>query len=123
MKIILFDETFKKLDEIPYIQEAKPLGLHEVTWSGGGATFTSNYIILEDAQNFEDLTQVQIFEEVKSQARLSNAIKYKENEIHYLAEQKEEAEKTRLNNSFAAINQAADFQSLTIALNEYAANI
>ena len=121
MKIILFDEQYTKLDEIPYIQEAKPLGLHEVTWSGGGATFTSNYIILEDAQNFEELTPEQIFEEVKSQARLANAIKFKANEIYYLSDRILIAEQTRLENSFAEIDAAADFQNLNIVITKYAA--
>lgn len=123
MKIILFDETFKKLDDIAYIQEAKPLGLHEVTWQGGGATFQSNYIVLEDTKNFEDLSQEDILAALKSQARLSNAIKFKENEVYYISDRILEAEKTRLENSFAAIDAAVDFQNLNIIVKQYAANI
>jgi hypothetical protein len=60
MKIIIFDDE----KNVKFVQEGidQPItkGRSEVAWAGGGIAGITNYVILEDEMNFEDMTDEDI---------------------------------------------------------------
>ena len=81
MKIVIYNENREVLDTIEKVNDQQPLSLTEVRWRDGGATFTENYVILEDAQNFADLTDAELLEKRKYMAKLTLSRKYLDKQI------------------------------------------
>jgi flagellar biosynthesis/type III secretory pathway protein FliH len=119
MKIIVFDNAKEVKDITENVRNPKPYGLDEIQWEGGGATFNHNYVIVEDDQTLEDLTDEDILNQKKEQARMDIARFYDNRRIEALAHGKEKAAEAAFHAGRAKINAGADNEAVIVAAQNY----
>jgi hypothetical protein len=120
MKIIVFDNEKNVLNTFDNVLDPEPFSLSDVKWQGGGAGgISGNYVIVEDNETLDDLTDPEILDQVKYQSKLDIARRYEEKRVQALATGTEQEEETAFNNSRSNIDAATNFEEITVQVQNY----
>jgi hypothetical protein len=109
MKIVLFTEDRNVVETLPNISNAKIYGLDEVIWDDGGMNFIEyRYVVIDDALDFADVTETEIFSQYKLQSNYSLAKLLESNKIHFLAKGTYNEKLSTLESHRVSLNGAVD---------------
>lgn len=88
MKIIFYEDDTKKVKEVlEKVENPIPYGLDEIRWKDGGhSLFSSNYVIVNDDVNFEDITEEEFLRQFKEQAKFELAKVLEVNRVKYMVD-------------------------------------
>lgn len=122
MKVIVFvqENNERKITEVyENVSNPYPYGLHEVRWDAGGhGEIEGNYVIVEETQNLEDLTDNDLLLQFREQAKFELAKELERNRVTYMVNGTLDAKQQEFEDEKMVIDQKNSYEEISVYLIE-----
>ena len=119
MKIIFFNNEKQITNELRMIHNPMSYGFNEVMWDNGGyADISERYVIVNEDELFENISQEEFLRQYKEQAKVEIAKQLERNRVFYIANGTLSEKETMTTTDITTIDNILSEDELTLALEE-----